>query len=334
MQTERVIAQPSTVASVTQRAAEIIRRGGLVAFPTETVYGLGANALDATAVAKIYEAKGRASDNPLIVHIAHLADLDRVARDIPEAADKLMRVFWPGPVSLLMKKHPDIPDQVTGGLDTVVVRMPSHKVARALIIAAGTPIAAPSANTSGNVSATTADHVAADLGGRIDLIIDGGAVEYGLESTVIDCTTTPLAILRPGSISQDQIQAVIGPVELLTDAERPRSPGMKYRHYSPHTPLTLALCSNTPFNEWLPQYVDGRDTDRIALICHSEPTTTNVTHYPLPADPAAAAPLLFDTLRAADTDAVDEIIIEGWPEQGIGTAIMDRLRKAATRIEE
>lgn len=331
METKLLHATPKNVQEVAQIAAETVRNGGLVAFPTETVYGLGANALDASAVHKIYAAKGRPADNPLIVHIAEPSELERVVSEIPETADKLMAAFWPGPISLLMKKHKNIPDEVTSELETVVVRMPSHTVARALIKAAGVPIAAPSANRSGNVSTTTAKHVLDDLNGRIDVIIDGGSVEFGLESTVIDCTSTPPTILRPGSISQDQIQAVIGHVNLASAEETPRSPGMKYRHYSPQTPLTLIETKTEQFTSILKEYLSNKKSERVAVISHSSHGESETQNHILPTEAAEAAPLLFDTMRLVDTDDVDEIIVESWPDTGIGTAIMDRLRKAASK---
>ncbi|MBQ5950890.1 MAG: threonylcarbamoyl-AMP synthase [Lachnospiraceae bacterium] len=228
------------------RAGEVLRRGGLVAFPTETVYGLGGNALDPEASRRIYAAKGRPSDNPLIVHIAEKEEICGVAREVPEAALRLMDAFWPGPMTLVLPKKDVIPRETTGGLDTVAVRLPSDEAARALIRAAGVPVAAPSANASGRPSPTRAEHVIEDLSGRIEMILDGGEVGIGIESTIIDLTGEEPEILRPGRITREMIRQVCGSVAVdpaVTAAPdpdvRPRAPGMKYRHYAPKAPLTV-----------------------------------------------------------------------------------------------
>ena len=223
-----------------EEGAAILRQGGLVAFPTETVYGLGANALDEEAAKKIYEAKGRPSDNPLIAHIAGPAELAPLAKEIPEAARKLMEHFWPGPLTMIFRKKEIVPYGTTGGLDTVAVRMPSDPIARKLIAMAGVPVAAPSANLSGRPSPTTADHVWQDMAGRIDMLIDGGPVGIGLESTIVDVTGEIPMILRPGAITLEMLQEVLGRVEIdpailgpMKEGTRPKAPGMKYRHYAP-----------------------------------------------------------------------------------------------------
>lgn len=227
------------------RAGEILKSGGLVAFPTETVYGLGANALDEAAAAQIYAAKGRPSDNPLIVHIADIEALEGIVEKVPEDARRLAEAFWPGPLTMVFRKNPRVPYGTTGGLDTVAVRMPAHEIARELIRQGGGYIAAPSANTSGRPSPTTAAHVAEDLRGRIDMIIDGGSVEIGLESTIVDLSGGTPVILRPGYINQDMLDRVIGPVEMdrgliaENSGIRPKAPGMKYRHYAPKAQLVI-----------------------------------------------------------------------------------------------
>ena len=229
-----------------REAARIIQNGGLTAFPTETVYGLGGNALDADASRKIYKAKGRPSDNPLIVHIADFEELPALVSEIPDAARVLMRLYWPGPMTLIFRKTERVPSGTTGGLDTVAVRMPSHPVARALIRAAQVPIAAPSANLSGRPSPTKASHVWEDMKGRIDLILDGGEVGIGLESTIVDVTGPVPALLRPGYISEQMLQEALGRITVdaasigpVSAGLRPKAPGMKYRHYAPEAPLTL-----------------------------------------------------------------------------------------------
>ena len=230
-----------------RQAGQILKRGGLVAFPTETVYGLGADALNEDAAAKIYAAKGRPSDNPLIVHITERKMLDGIVSEVSPQAELLMEKFWPGPMTLIFKKSDLVPYGTTGGLDTVAVRMPSHPIARAVIDAGGGYIAAPSANTSGRPSPTKASHVEEDLCGKIDMILDGGEVDIGLESTIVDVSTDQPMILRPGYISQAMLKEVIGPVEidraLLLDSSKahPKAPGMKYKHYAPKADLKIGF---------------------------------------------------------------------------------------------
>ena len=224
---------------------EILKKGGLVAFPTETVYGLGGNALDAEASAKIYAAKGRPSDNPLIVHIADWEAIEAIVSEIPEAAKKLADAFWPGPLTMILNKSDLVPYATTGGLETVAVRMPVNPIARALIRAGGGYVAAPSANTSGRPSPTRAEHVAEDLNGKIDMIIDGGTVDIGLESTIVDLTDGAPTILRPGYINQEMLEQVLGEVEMDRgliapgSGVHPKAPGMKYRHYAPKADLII-----------------------------------------------------------------------------------------------
>ena len=230
---------------VIEEAGRILKSGGLVAFPTETVYGLGGDGLNPGSSQKIYLAKGRPSDNPLIIHIADLESLDKIVRRIPEKARRMAEAFWPGPLTMIFEKSGAVPYETTGGLESVAVRMPSHPVAMALIKAGGGYVAAPSANTSGRPSPTQASHVREDLEGKIDMIIDGGSVGIGLESTIVDFTEEEPVILRPGYINQEMMEAVIGQVKvdrglLITDEKvRPKAPGMKYRHYAPKAPLTI-----------------------------------------------------------------------------------------------
>ena len=232
--------------SVMEMAGEILRRGEMVAFPTETVYGLGANALDESASAKIYEAKGRPSDNPLIVHISKEEQLEPLVKEIPEKARLLMEKFWPGPLTLIFKKKDTVPDGTTGGLDTVAIRMPDNAVALAMIDAAKVPIAAPSANTSGRPSPTTANHVMDDMNGRISMILDGGAVGIGIESTIVDVTGEIPMILRPGYINKSMLENVVGEVAIdkailgpMDENAHPKAPGMKYKHYAPKADFTM-----------------------------------------------------------------------------------------------
>lgn len=307
-------------------AARIIRRGGLVAFPTETVYGLGAAATDRRAVKNIFIAKGRPADNPLIVHVAGLGQVKEVTSFIPRSALELMRRFWPGPLSLVLPRSATLPREVSAGLPTVAVRMPAHPLALSLIRAAGVPIAAPSANRSGRPSPTALHHVLEDLAGRIDALLDGGSCRVGLESTVLDlCGGRPL-ILRPGGISREQLEAALG-TEVAeahgSEADTPRAPGMKYRHYAPRAPLIL---------------VTGTCGRRIAVIralaAGYQKRGLKVGILQVPPGPdrlRLAAKRLFPELRRFDAQGVDLILAEGVSSQGLGTALMNRLRKAAAR---
>ena len=329
------------------RAAAILRAGRLVAFPTETVYGLGANGLDEDAVARIFAAKGRPQDNPLILHVAASDEVRPLLKEVPEEAERLMARFWPGPLTLVLPRSPLVPDIVTGGLDTVAVRLPDHPVARRIIRAAGVPIAAPSANLSGRPSPTTAEHVLADLDGRVEVVIDGGPTHVGVESTVLDLTTTPPAILRPGGVTREQLEdflgAVIGPEASREggDQQRPRSPGMKYTHYSPAAPLLLflgppELVVRAVAERAAAERRDGRrvgilTNDRHLEAYRADPGDILVSLGP-EGDARAAAMHLFQCLRAFDAEGAEVILAEGIDEAGIGLAVMNRLRKAASRI--
>ncbi len=315
-------------------AVSLLRRGEVVAFPTETVYGLGADALNAEAVAKIFAAKCRPADNPLIVHISNHDQLSAVVDYIPPTAQALIDRFWPGPLSIVMNKHSQVPDITTGGLTTVVVRFPQHPVAQLLISSFDGPIAAPSANLSGKVSPTTAEHVYQDLAGRIPLIIDGGPATYGLESTVVDYTTEPPVILRPGSISLEELRAVIPNITLEKPGEPIRSPGMKYRHYSPAAPVILFVGQPTETAVSLREYLADHDNQSCAVLWHTGDFSDTKLQYQLSGDPALAAPRLFAAVRELDEQHPPEILVQGYESSGLGAAIMNRLQKAATQVVE
>lgn len=321
-------------------AAAALRNGHLVAFPTETVYGLGANALNPQASKNIYAAKGRPSDNPLIVHISNISQLDELVTEIPDKAKKLMEVFWPGPLTMIFKKSAIVPDVITGGLDTVGIRMPANPVALRLITEAGVPVAAPSANLSGKPSPTRAEHVAKDLDGRVEYIIDGGPCNVGVESTVLDVTSEIPVILRPGGTTWEALEKVIGkvaadPVLEVKGDVRPRAPGMKYRHYSPKAEMILVRGESDRvvdrINELaLKNRQEGRTTG--VLACN-ENTGRYEADVIIPAGSIKnlkqVAAGLFDSLRKFDETKVDIIYSETFREEGIGRAVMNRLRKAS-----
>ncbi len=320
-------------------AAEVIRQGGTVVFPTETVYGLGANALSADAVAGIFEAKGRPSDNPLIVHVASQADALALTEEIPESASVLMDAFWPGPLTLVMKKKAVIPAAVTAGLDTFGVRMPHHPVALALIAAAGLPIAAPSANLSGRPSPTSGQHVIQDLMGRVDMILDSGDTGIGLESTVLDLTGPIPTILRPGGVTREDLYAFLPRVDQAADdtvdEAVPRSPGMKYRHYAPKAPLQVVVGDPQKMQEaiWELGQQYCREGKKVGVLVREE----HRFRYPgfvvaaagQESHPEVTAQKLYAMLRWLDEQKVDVILAEGVASEGLGTAIMNRLCKAA-----
>lgn len=322
--------------------AEILLGGGLVAFPTETVYGLGANALEQSAVQKTYEAKGRPSDNPLIVHIADISALQAVVSRTPPCAALLMEAFWPGPLTLVMERSPGVPDIITGGLDTVAVRMPDHPIALALIRAAGVPLSAPSANSSGRPSPTRAEDVAEDLMGKVDAIIDGGAAQVGVESTVLDITVTPPVILRPGGVTLEQLQEVLGEISvdpaLAKDAPEdaiPRAPGMKYAHYSPKAEVIIVRGSVDAIvhkiNEMAGEYHDRKIKAGVLTTLQTDEQYTSMERICLGDrdKPETMAANLFRAMRDFDRRGVQVILAEGVDEKGIGAAIMNRMSKAA-----
>ncbi len=323
-------------------AAEVIRMGGLVAFPTETVYGLGADALNPRAVEKVFRAKGRPPDNPLIIHIASYDDLYSVAEEVDWRAEKLAKRFWPGPLTLVVKRSPRVPDATVAGLDTAAVRMPRHNVALRLIEASGRPIAAPSANKSGKPSPTVAAHVLQDLGDEIDLILDAGPTDIGVESTVIDLTSQKPVILRPGGVSREEIEAVIGEVEvhpsalglLLHGEETPRSPGMKYRHYAPTAKLIVVEGELEEVRRAIARLADllmSRGIRVGVLGSDGYSYRANVVRdMGSRSNPLEAARRLFVSLREMDEEGVEVIVAEGWlDERGVGLAIKNRLRKAS-----
>ena len=323
------------------QAGALIRSGELVVFPTETVYGLGANALDAAAVKRIFEAKGRPGDNPLIVHISHLDQLaPLIAAEPSPMARALMDACWPGPMTLIFPKSDAVPMAVTAGLDTVAVRFPAHPAARALIDAARRPIAAPSANRSGRPSPTTAQHVLEDMDGRIPLILDGGACDVGLESTVIDVTGDIPRILRPGGVTPERIAAICGGVRVddavmrpLKEGEKPRSPGMKYRHYAPRGQLTIVQGESDAVTQRINELYDaaveqGQSPLILALDPHL-PAYAPRRVLSLGPDAAGMAHALFNALRDADALGADVLFSEAVPADGVGLAVMNRLGRAA-----
>lgn len=329
---------------VIQEAGKILREGGLVAFPTETVYGLGANALDEEAAKKIYAAKGRPSDNPLIVHIADVQALEKIAVNIPLETDKVAYHYWPGPLTMIFEKSSIVPYGTTGGLETVAVRMPSDPVAQKVIRAAGGYVAAPSANTSGRPSPTTAQHVQEDLDGKIDMILDGGSVDIGLESTILDMTVTPPMILRPGAITVDMLEKVIGPIsvdETILGSESnqpPKAPGMKYRHYAPRAKLMIVEGNLREEVLAIRQlaYAAYREKKNVGIIATNE-TARFYTHGIVKnigsrENEHSIARNLYGVLREFDGEDVEEIYSESFVVPGIGSAIMNRLEKAAGHI--
>lgn len=323
-------------------AAQILRDGGLVAFPTETVYGLGANALDEAAAKKIYAAKGRPSDNPLIAHISCLEELKPLVAYIPEAGRKLAEAYWPGPLTMVFPKSDIVPYGTTGGLDTVAVRMPSDPVANRLIKLAGVPVAAPSANTSGRPSPTTAQHVWQDMEGKIEMILDGGPVGIGVESTIVDVSGDVPTLLRPGAITMEMLRETVGRVEIDPAIQappsadlRPKAPGMKYRHYAPHADLQLVEGETDRVVEVINNLVKEKlaEGKMVGVICTDETRARypqgEVRSVGLRAKEETIAHNLFAVLREFDDLNVDCIYSESFSKDHLGQAIMNRLTKAA-----
>lgn len=327
---------PAGTAEAIDAAVEVLRRGGLVAMPTETVYGVAADALDEEAVAGIFRAKGRPSSNPIIVHVADLAMARSLAAGWPAAAEAIATRFWPGPVTVVVARGARIPDIVTAGGATVALRCPDHPLARRLIVAAGIPLAAPSANRSEAVSPTTAHHVLEGLGNRIDLILDGGPCTKGIESTVVDCTSSPPRILRPGPVPRESLEAAVGgPVEWPAAGgpveETARSPGQRARHYAPRTPLEMApdACGRiaTLVGEgkrigWLTSRIDDPHVRRLAA-------SRDLLIVPMPADVEGFAARLYATLHALDQRPLDRIVVDEPPDTDEWRAVRDRLSRAA-----
>ena len=322
-------------------AGEILKRGGLVAFPTETVYGLGADALNEEAAQKIYAAKGRPSDNPLIVHITNMEDLLKITKNVSKEAFKVAEEYWPGPLTMIFEKNEKVPYGTTGGLNTVAVRMPSHEIARAVIDAGGGYIAAPSANTSGRPSPTAAEHVKEDMDGRIDMIVDGGDVEIGVESTILDMTVTPPMILRPGAVTKEMLEDLIGEVAedvALIDPDskkKPKAPGMKYRHYAPKAELLIVEGKMDQVIETINRMAKEQISKgyKVGIIGTEESVASykdgDVKSIGTREDESTIAVHLYGILREFDQDEVDYIYSESFATGGIGSAIMNRLLKAA-----
>ncbi len=313
------------------QAAAIVRAGGLVAFPTETVYGLGADATSAAACAKIFAAKGRPTGHPLIVHLAVGASLDDWAIDVPDSARRLAAACWPGPLTLILKRGPRVSPAATGGADTVGLRIPAHPLAQALLAAAGVPIAAPSANRFGRLSPTTADHVAADLGEAIDYLLDGGACDVGVESTIIDCSGDTLALLRPGGVPRAVIEAIVGP--LATTASATPAPGTLASHYAPRAEVIAVAPADLSRVA-----ASARGPIAIlagaAILAAAGPLPEGAVLAALPDDPRAAARALYAALRGLDEVGVATIVAALPDDTDVGEAIADRLRRAAGPRED
>ncbi len=317
-------------------AAAILREGGLLGIPTETVYGLGANGLNAEAVRHIFEAKGRPQDNPLILHIPDASWLARYCHDVPASAYALAERFWPGPLTMILPRREIVPDAVTCGLDTVGVRCPDHPVTLEIIRAAAVPVAAPSGNRSGRPSPTCARHMLEDMEGRIDAIVDGGPCGVGVESTIIDLTVAPPRLLRPGGLPLEELREVLGEIAVdkavlspLAAGEKPRAPGMKYRHYAPKAPVTVV----TGPGEGTARYIRERAGEHTGVICFDEfaEAFPNCVVEPIgsAADKAEQARRVFDALRAFDGTAVTAIYAQCPGDAGLGLAVANRLKKAA-----
>ncbi|MGN0372544.1 MAG: L-threonylcarbamoyladenylate synthase [Enterocloster sp.] len=358
METKRVIIKDKHHIddSELMEAACILREGGLVAFPTETVYGLGGNALDENAAKKIYAAKGRPSDNPLIAHVSCSEEVGPLVKEIPEAGRKLMEAFWPGPLTMIFPKSGIVPYGTTGGLDTVAIRMPSDPVANRLIALAGVPVAAPSANTSGRPSPTTADHVWQDMNGRIEMIVDSGAVGIGLESTIVDVSSDVPTLLRPGAITMEMLEEVLGEVAVdpailgpMAEGMKPKAPGMKYRHYAPRADLTLveprgmrAEAGTVPSEQDIKRMTEkvwALAEEKLAAGCRVGIICTEESRCCYPGgivrsigarkSQESVAHNLFAVLREFDDLNVEYIFSESFSQDHLGQAIMNRLSKAA-----
>lgn len=331
--------EPSEQEAILKKAGECLKNGGLVAFPTETVYGLGADGLNVTASSNIYKAKGRPSDNPLILHINDQVMLERIVSNVNEMAKKIMTAFCPGPITLILPKSEIVPHTVTGGLETVAVRMPDNDIARALIKYADTPIAAPSANISGRPSPTTAEAVYKDLNGKVDMIIDGGACIFGVESTIVDCTEEYPVILRPGAITKEMLEELFPIVKIdgaiVGEKVIPKAPGMKYKHYAPKVDMILIEGDKqkrqAAFGKLICDY--EQKGLKVGLLISQEVAQVvdheNTYIYGKQDDLARIASEIYEGLRFFDDKEVDIILAEGTTSEGIGLAIMNRLHKAS-----
>ncbi len=317
-------------------AAQILKDGGLVALPTETVYGLGANGLDEGAVAKIFEAKGRPQDNPLILHVADAPEMERFARDIPPQAYALADAFWPGPLTMILPAREIVPKRTTGGLNTVGIRCPDCGVTRRIIRLAGVPIAAPSANTSGKPSTTTARHVLHDHDGKIPAVVDGGPCAIGVESTIVDLTETPPRLLRPGGVSPEELEAVLGEIQVdeavlgqIDPTKVVKAPGMKYRHYAPQAPVVIVTGTREQAGRYIHRYWKPGERvlcfqEELALYADCDPLA-----YGREADVRSLSAGLFDALRVLDDPAVHRVYARCPEGGGVAYAVQNRLKKAA-----
>ena len=333
---ETIIFHPEKDTNAIAEAAAILRRGGLLGIPTETVYGLGADGLNEDAVRRIFEAKGRPQDNPLILHVPDAGWLERCCVDVPETAYALAEKFWPGPLTMILPRRDCVPLRTTGGLDTVGVRCPDHPVTRAIIQAAGVPVAAPSGNTSGRPSPTCARHMMEDMMGKIDGIVDGGDCAVGVESTIIDLTVQPPRLLRPGGLPLEELEAVLGTVAVdkavrqkLADGEKAKAPGMKYRHYAPRAAVTVVTGTPGRSARWIRAHLP----EKAGVICFDEYAPLFAGHivHRLGAadDKLAQAQHVFDALRTFDDTDVEAIFAQCPDESGLGLAVSNRLKKAA-----
>ena len=341
---EQITGNESEDALIYEKASKILRSGGLVAFPTETVYGLGGDALNKDASRKIYAAKGRPSDNPLIVHIADRNDLYKLAEEVPETALKLADAFMPGPITIILKKKECVPGETTGGLDTVAIRMPRHPVAARMIRESGVYVAAPSANTSGRPSPTKAKYVIEDLNGKVDMIIADDTVDIGIESTIVDLSEEVPTVLRPGYITLEMLRKVLGRVEIdkaveagniLASDIAPKAPGMKYRHYAPKSELTIVSGNEDSVAQKINELVSKRleDGAKVGIMTTDENiyryTKGEVRSLGLRADEATVAKNLFAVLREFDDIGAEYIYSEAFANSNVGQAVMNRLIKAA-----
>ncbi len=316
-------------------AAEILRDGGIVAIPTETVYGLAGNALDENVTDKIYAAKGRPSDNPLIVHISDISQWAPLVSEIPESALALADKYWPGPLTVILPKSEIVPDKVSGGLSTVAVRMPSDKIARAIIEKAGVPLAAPSANTSGKPSPTSAKYVIEDLKGKVDAIVDAGDCSVGVESTVISLCETPPRLLRPGGVTAEMLTEVLGEIAIddavfnkLAEGEKPASPGMKYKHYSPDAQVVIIKGSFEGYKK----FIEENKTEKTVALCfegEEKGLSVKSVTYGKKDDPSSQAKNIFDALRKVDELGADKVFARYPETDGVGLAVFNRLVRAA-----
>ena len=342
MQTKLIKTNDSNINETALLAGEILRNGGIVAIPTETVYGLAANALSGEAVKKIFEAKGRPQDNPLIVHVTDISEVTPLVKSIPDEARRLAERFWPGPLTMIMPKSDLIPDETSGGLSTVAVRCPSHPVARAIIRAAGVPLAAPSANVSGRPSPTNAKYVFEDMNGKIDMIVDGGQSEVGVESTVVTLAQKPARLLRPGGITAEQLKSVLGEVviddavlHMLKSGEKAASPGMKYKHYAPDADLKIVEGDMAKVVDYINDNTKKLINEgfKVAIMTTDETrhfyTDGIVISMGHKSDELSVARHLYAILREFDNEHVDYVFSESFETENVGRAVMNRLIKAA-----